>query len=77
MASFNIQTGSEVIQGIGHQYCRILQRGDGYGYAWLPTTREDEEPLPGFLPHPDRTALPKGFLRKPDDQGWGIHRSFR
>jgi 5-methylcytosine-specific restriction endonuclease McrA len=35
--SFNIQTGSEVVQGIGHKYCRILQRGDGYGYSWLPT----------------------------------------
>ena len=33
--SFNIQTGTEVVQGIGHHYCRVLQRGDGYGYAWL------------------------------------------
>jgi len=75
--SFNIQTGSAVIQGIGHRYCRILQRGDDYGDAWLPTTREDKKPLPGFLPQPDRTASPKGLLRKPDDQGFGIHRSFR
>ena len=75
--SFNIQTGGEVIQGIGHKYCRILQRGDGYGYAWLPTTREDQKQLPGFLPQPDRSASPKGSLREPDDQGWGFHRSFR
>ena len=83
--SFNIQTGREVVQGIGHKYCRILQRGDGYGYAWLPTTRESEKLLPGFLPQPDWSALPKepalsvsrmGLLRKPDDLGRGIHRSF-
>ncbi len=35
--SFNVQVGSQVIQGIGYKFCRILQRGDGYGYAWLPT----------------------------------------
>jgi len=75
--SFNIQTGREVVQGIGHKYCRILQRGDGYGYSWHPTTREDQKPLPGFLPQPDRSASPMGSLREPDDQGWGIHRSFR
>ena len=74
--SFNIQTGSEVIQGIGYKHCRILQRGDGYGYALLPTTREDKKQLPGFLPQLDRTASPIGLLRKPDDQSWGIHRSF-
>jgi hypothetical protein len=72
--SFNIQTGREVIQGIGYKYCRILQRGDGYGYSWLPTTGEDKQ-LPSFLPQPDRSASPRGLLRKPDDQGWGIHRS--
>ena len=29
---FNIQTGSEVVQGIAHRFCRTLQRADGYGY---------------------------------------------
>ena len=29
---FNIQMGKEVIQGIGHQYCTMVQRADGYGY---------------------------------------------
>lgn len=38
--SFNIQTGHSVIQGIGYKHCRILQRGDGYGYAWLTKNRE-------------------------------------
>ena len=32
--SFNIQTGKEVIQGIGHQYCTMVQRADGYGYSF-------------------------------------------
>ena len=31
--SFNIQTGSGVVQGISHRYCRPLQRADGYGYS--------------------------------------------
>lgn len=30
--SFNIQTGTEVVQGISHKYCQRLQRADGYGY---------------------------------------------
>ena len=29
---FNLQMASGVIQGISHKYCRLLQRGDGYGY---------------------------------------------
>ena len=35
--SFNIQTVGAVVQGISHKYCRIVQRGDGYGYAWSIT----------------------------------------
>lgn len=35
--SFNIQKqGAVVVQGISHKYCRIVQRGDGFGYAWSP-----------------------------------------
>lgn len=34
--SFNIQTASAIVQGIGHQHCRLLQRADGYGYAYQP-----------------------------------------
>ncbi|WP_369235104.1 RNA-guided endonuclease IscB [Streptomyces sp. R21] len=30
---FNIRTRSGIVQGIGHQYVRLLQRADGYGYA--------------------------------------------
>ena len=29
---FNIQTPRGVIEGIGHQHCRLIQRNDGYGY---------------------------------------------
>ncbi|MDD2727588.1 RNA-guided endonuclease IscB [Malikia sp.] len=31
--SFNIQTGSEVVQGVSHRHCRLIQRNDGYGYS--------------------------------------------
>jgi len=34
---FNIQTGiagAATVQGISHKYCRVVQRGDGYGYAF-------------------------------------------
>lgn len=30
--NFNIQTGKDVVQGISHRYCELIQRGDGYGY---------------------------------------------
>lgn len=32
VGSFNIQTATGLVQGIGHRYCRMVQRGDGYGY---------------------------------------------
>lgn len=33
--SFNIQTGTEVVQGISHKHCHLAQRADGYGYFQL------------------------------------------
>lgn len=30
--AFNIQTTDTVIQGVSWKYCRVIQRGDGYGY---------------------------------------------
>ena len=45
--SFNIQTGSDVVQGISHKHCRLLQRSDGYGYAWSIVT-----PNPGNINFP-------------------------
>ena len=32
--SFNIQTKTKVIQGIGYKYCHIVQRSDGYLYNY-------------------------------------------
>jgi 5-methylcytosine-specific restriction endonuclease McrA len=32
--SFNIQTGNGLVQGIHHRFCTLVQRADGYGYAW-------------------------------------------
>lgn len=34
--SFNIQKQGVVVQGISYKHCRIVQRGDGYGYSQLP-----------------------------------------
>lgn len=31
---FNIQTKTQVIQGIGFEYCHIIQRSDGYSYNY-------------------------------------------
>jgi 5-methylcytosine-specific restriction endonuclease McrA len=35
--SFNIQTYGQVVQGVAHRYCRVLQRADGYGYSRMAT----------------------------------------
>jgi 5-methylcytosine-specific restriction endonuclease McrA len=32
--SFNIQSATGLVQGIHHRFCVLLQRADGYGYAW-------------------------------------------
>jgi hypothetical protein len=41
--SFNLQLAVHVVQGVSHKYCRLLQRGNGYGYSLLPTTRKESE----------------------------------
>jgi len=38
--SFNIQTGCEVVQGISHKHCRVIQRSDGYGYTRIASQGE-------------------------------------
>lgn len=41
--SFNIQTPSGVVQGVGHRHCKVLMRGDGYGYFLVAHNRKDSE----------------------------------
>jgi 5-methylcytosine-specific restriction endonuclease McrA len=31
--SFNIQVSDGVVQGVSYRHCRLIQRGDGYGYS--------------------------------------------
>ncbi|MFN2381334.1 MAG: RNA-guided endonuclease IscB [Guyparkeria sp.] len=43
--SFNIQTASGVVQGIGHRHCTLTQRADGYGYyvqSKIATTKTED-----------------------------------
>ncbi|MDD2729163.1 MAG: RNA-guided endonuclease IscB [Malikia sp.] len=40
--SFNIQTGTEVVQGISHRHCQVLQRADGYGYIQQQSSPKKE-----------------------------------
>ena len=41
--SFNLQLATSVVQGISHKYCRLLQRGDGYGYSLIAPIRKESE----------------------------------
>ena len=53
--SFNVQTAEGTVQGISHRHCRVVQRGDGYGYH-VDTSRMKETATmhgtrePAFLP---------------------------
>ena len=53
--SFNITTAAGVVQGIGHKHCRVVQRGDGYGYFFNRadnTGREQAGPKATDASHP-------------------------
>lgn len=50
--SFNIQTGSSVVQGVSHKHCRIIQRSDGYGYSRIAISKGD-----AGVGHVSRAAL--------------------
>lgn len=39
--SFNIQTAEGVVQGVSHRYCKIMQRGDGYGYSLVAQSTKE------------------------------------
>ena len=57
--SFNIQTGDGVVQGISHRHCRVIQRGDGYGYSRLSTQGKNNFPLTSHnLPAPEGQSWP-------------------
>jgi 5-methylcytosine-specific restriction endonuclease McrA len=56
--SFNIQTASGVIQGIGYRYCQIIQRADGYGYSQLGASKKQlNEVRPALPPRPEGRGL--------------------
>jgi 5-methylcytosine-specific restriction endonuclease McrA len=38
--SFNISTNAGVIQGVSHQYCKVVQRADGYGYLFNQDSKQ-------------------------------------
>jgi hypothetical protein len=39
--SFNIQSAGEVVQGIAHRHCRLIQRSDGYAYSRIALPEGD------------------------------------
>jgi 5-methylcytosine-specific restriction endonuclease McrA len=50
--SFNIRTPDGLVQGISRRRCRVLMRGDGYGYASLHVNPLSPQPETRFLPTP-------------------------
>jgi 5-methylcytosine-specific restriction endonuclease McrA len=65
---FNIQTGisgAATVQGISHKDCRIIQRADGYGYAWpkQPIQQPKAKATTAARSAPFLTALKDGVSR--------------
>jgi 5-methylcytosine-specific restriction endonuclease McrA len=54
--SFNIQTTIGVIQGIGHRYCQVIQRADGYRYSQRGTSENSSRTSFGPLSLPGLKA---------------------
>ena len=44
--SFNIQTSDGLVQGVSHRHCKVLQRGDGYGYGYSLVAKTDATGTP-------------------------------
>ena len=66
--NFNIQPGiadATTVQGISHKHCRVLQRADGYGYAWQTTQIEQAKARAATASRsaPFLTALKDGVSR--------------
>ncbi|MDD2609181.1 MAG: RNA-guided endonuclease IscB [Giesbergeria sp.] len=59
--SFNIQSyqdgQSVVVQGISHKHCRVIQRGDGYGYFFNRANSAKREPARPQARNAVRSAL--------------------
>ncbi|MDD4933983.1 MAG: hypothetical protein PHO89_11050, partial [Methylacidiphilaceae bacterium] len=41
--SFNIKTGNGLVQGISYRFCTLIQRADGYGYAFTKIANKKGE----------------------------------
>ncbi|MDT4778180.1 RRXRR protein [compost metagenome] len=39
IGNFNIQRDGDVVQGIAHRHCRLIQRSDGYGYTRIASQK--------------------------------------
>jgi 5-methylcytosine-specific restriction endonuclease McrA len=50
--SFNLSTPTGLRQGIAYRHCRLLQRADGYGYAWAEQPCIAGAVLPTIVPPP-------------------------
>lgn len=72
--SFNIQTGSGVVQGISHRHCRLLQRADGYGYAFQPSVVLNQAGPISPRPLTGRLAPKCSAVAEQTCLGEGIHR---
>lgn len=55
--SFNIQTPQGVIQGVSHRHCRLVQRGDGYGYSQRASHRREQETAQARMARPSALFL--------------------
>ncbi|MDD4934002.1 MAG: hypothetical protein PHO89_11145, partial [Methylacidiphilaceae bacterium] len=59
--SFNIKTGNGLVQGISYRFCTLIQRADGYGYAFTKIAnkkgeREQGQASPAALSLPGLNA---------------------
>jgi 5-methylcytosine-specific restriction endonuclease McrA len=55
--SFNLQTGSGLVQGVHHRFCTLIQRADGYGYSWAKIALDKGDAGTGSA-HADALSLP-------------------
>ena len=68
---FNLQTAASVVQGISHKHCRLLQRGDGYGYQLQNFTKGTAGKVEraggacarhAIPPRPERRSIPRNLM---------------